>query len=136
MGKECKTEVERVMNEKAKDYRLNYRLSHACEQDIPRLCSSVCSSAPGQACGGMVLQCLQVGVRVRVRVRVERGHLGRVHAGGCGRSAVRSSSACSSGAPVPAGARAHEGRGHGGACVGVKEVAGLCPALCVAPRGA
>jgi hypothetical protein len=61
MSKECKTEVERVMNEKAKDYRLNYRLTHACEQDIPRLCDNVCSTIPGQICGGLVLQCLQVG---------------------------------------------------------------------------
>ncbi|KAF5838865.1 hypothetical protein DUNSADRAFT_2034 [Dunaliella salina] len=59
MSKECKSEVERVMNEKAKDYRLNYRLTHACEQDIPRLCDNVCSTIPGMVCGGLVLQCLQ-----------------------------------------------------------------------------
>lgn len=66
MSKECKAEVVRVMNEKAKDYRLNYRLTHACEQDIPRLCDNVCSTIPGQICGGLVLQCLQVGLGVAV----------------------------------------------------------------------
>lgn len=64
MSKECKTEVVRVMNEKAKDYRLNYRLTHACEQDIPRLCDNVCSTVPGMICGGLVLHCLQVGACV------------------------------------------------------------------------
>lgn len=59
MSKECKDEVTRDTNRMATDYRLNYRLSHACEFDISRLCSNLCSSQPGQTCGGLVLQCLQ-----------------------------------------------------------------------------
>lgn len=48
MSKECKDEVVRDMNRMATDYRLNWRLNHACETDINKLCPSVCSSQPGQ----------------------------------------------------------------------------------------
>jgi Golgi apparatus protein 1 len=59
MSKECKDEVVRDMNRMAQDYRLNWRLNHACETEINNLCPNVCSSQPGQSCGGLVLQCLQ-----------------------------------------------------------------------------
>lgn len=59
MSKECKDEVVRDMNRMATDYRLNYRLSHACESDISRLCADMCTTTPGSTCGGLVLQCLQ-----------------------------------------------------------------------------
>lgn len=49
------------MNRMAQDYRLNFRLNKACEADISKLCPNLCS--PGAPCGGMVLQCLQVGRR-------------------------------------------------------------------------
>ena len=60
MSKECKDEVTRDNNRMGQDYRLNYRLNHACESDINRLCANQCSSSPGTSCGGLVLQCLQV----------------------------------------------------------------------------
>ena len=60
MSKECKDEVSRDNNRMGQDYRLNYRLNHACESDINRLCANQCSSSPGTSCGGLVLQCLQV----------------------------------------------------------------------------
>eukprot|EP00195_Chlamydomonas_chlamydogama_P004977 CAMPEP_0202901334 /NCGR_PEP_ID=MMETSP1392-20130828/14194_1 /ASSEMBLY_ACC=CAM_ASM_000868 /TAXON_ID=225041 /ORGANISM="Chlamydomonas chlamydogama, Strain SAG 11-48b" /LENGTH=885 /DNA_ID=CAMNT_0049587883 /DNA_START=46 /DNA_END=2703 /DNA_ORIENTATION=- len=59
MSKECKDEVVRDMNRMAQDYRLNWRLNHACEGEINKLCANLCSTAPGQTCGGLVLQCLQ-----------------------------------------------------------------------------
>lgn len=59
MSKECKDEVVRDMNRMATDYRLNWRLNHACEADINKLCANVCSTQPGQVCGGLVLNCLQ-----------------------------------------------------------------------------
>ncbi|GFH06252.1 uncharacterized protein HaLaN_00852 [Haematococcus lacustris] len=59
MSKECKDETVRDMNRMAKDYRLNWRLNHACESDINILCPTVCSSHGAQVCGGLVLQCLQ-----------------------------------------------------------------------------
>ena len=59
MSTECKEEVMRDMNRAAHDYRLNWRLNHACEADINGLCAGVCNAASGQPCGGLVLQCLQ-----------------------------------------------------------------------------
>lgn len=41
-----------------RDYRLNYRLSNACEADIDTLCAAECTPFLGQACGGRVLRCL------------------------------------------------------------------------------
>lgn len=41
-----------------RDYRLNYRLSAACEADIDTLCAAECTPFLGQACGGRVLRCL------------------------------------------------------------------------------
>ncbi len=41
-----------------RDYRLNYRLSNACEADIDTLCANECTPFLGQACGGRVLRCL------------------------------------------------------------------------------
>ncbi len=62
MSKECKDEVTRDMNRMAHDHRLNWRLNNACEADTAKLCSNLCSSSPGASCGGLVLQCLQVGL--------------------------------------------------------------------------
>ncbi len=62
MSRECKDEVTKDMNRMAQDYRLNWRLNHACEADIKRLCDGACNAGNGQPCGGMVLQCLQVGL--------------------------------------------------------------------------
>ncbi|KAG2435442.1 hypothetical protein HYH02_011942 [Chlamydomonas schloesseri] len=59
MSKECKDEVMKDMNRMAQDYRLNWRLNHACEADISKLCPNMCSSQSGITCGGLVLQCLQ-----------------------------------------------------------------------------
>jgi len=59
MSKECKDETTKDMNRMAGDYRLNFRLNKACETDISKLCTEICSSQPGQTCGGLVLQCLQ-----------------------------------------------------------------------------
>lgn len=59
MSKECKDEVTRDMNRMAQDYRLNWRLNHACEADINQLCAGLCNPSSGQPCGGVVLQCLQ-----------------------------------------------------------------------------
>eukprot|EP00798_Chlamydomonas_sp_ICE-L_P012178 gene12178-15298_t len=59
MSKECKAEVTKDMNRMATDYRLNYRLKSACNDDIATLCPNPCSTTPGQSCGGLVLQCLQ-----------------------------------------------------------------------------
>lgn len=58
MGSECKDEVTRFQIHSSEDYRLNYRLSQACEKDIDTLCSDECSFYLGQACGGRVLRCL------------------------------------------------------------------------------
>ncbi|MEW5310424.1 MAG: hypothetical protein WDW38_002223 [Sanguina aurantia] len=58
-SKECKDEVARDQNRQAQDYRLNYRLAHACDTEIPKLCPNLCASSPGVTCGGLVLQCLQ-----------------------------------------------------------------------------
>ncbi len=62
MSKECKDETVKDMNRMAGDYRLNWRLNHACEGEINRMCANVCSNSGGngQLCGGLVLQCLQV----------------------------------------------------------------------------
>jgi hypothetical protein len=57
MGAECKSEVISDMHRMATDYRLNWRLNHACEADINKLCPTMCT--PGRPCGGLVLQCLQ-----------------------------------------------------------------------------
>ncbi|KAG1672451.1 hypothetical protein FOA52_013237 [Chlamydomonas sp. UWO 241] len=59
MTDECKKQVQRDQNMMARDYRLNWRLDHACTGDISRLCPNLCPSGPGASCGGMVLQCLQ-----------------------------------------------------------------------------
>lgn len=59
MSKECKDEVMKDMNRMAQDFRLNWRLNHACEADIGKLCPNACSNMPGVTCGGLVLQCLQ-----------------------------------------------------------------------------
>ena len=55
---ECKEEVTRDQVRSNRDYRLNYRLSNACEADIDNLCASECTPFLGQACGGRVLRCL------------------------------------------------------------------------------
>lgn len=61
MSPECKSEVMRDQNRMAQDYRLNWRLNKACTGDINRLCAGLCNVKSGQTCGGVVLQCLQVG---------------------------------------------------------------------------
>lgn len=58
MGGECKKEVKRNEVRAATDYRLMYRLSKACDNDINTMCATVCSPFSGQACGGTVLRCL------------------------------------------------------------------------------
>ncbi|KIY98535.1 Golgi apparatus protein [Monoraphidium neglectum] len=58
MSRECKDEVTRDTNRAAQDYRLNWRLSKACEKDISGLCSGLCSANSNQPCGGVVLHCL------------------------------------------------------------------------------
>ncbi|KAI8475756.1 MAG: hypothetical protein J3K34DRAFT_453290 [Monoraphidium minutum] len=58
MSEECKAEVARDMNRAATDYRLNWRLNHACEADIESLCSGLCSASKERPCGGVVLNCL------------------------------------------------------------------------------
>ena len=60
MSKECKDEVTRNVNRMATDYRLNWRLTNACEGEITKLCPNSCSTTLGTTCGGLVLQCLQV----------------------------------------------------------------------------
>lgn len=61
MSKECKDEVMKDMNRMAQDFRLNWRLNHACEGEIEKLCPNTCSTQPGaqMPCGGLMLQCLQ-----------------------------------------------------------------------------
>jgi hypothetical protein len=61
MSPECKAEVVRDQNRMAQDYRLNWRLKTACKADIGTLCDGLCNDKEGQMCGGVVLQCLQVG---------------------------------------------------------------------------
>lgn len=58
MGGECKKEVERERQVAAKDYRLNYKLKKACEDDSDKLCSDVCNPYQSSSCGGRVLRCL------------------------------------------------------------------------------
>eukprot|EP00898_Chlorokybus_atmophyticus_P007954 jgi/Chlat1/815/Chrsp104S01269 len=57
MSEECQAEVKRDEMMSAQDYRLNYRLTRACEMDIDELCSDVCQQFMG-SCGGTVLECL------------------------------------------------------------------------------
>eukprot|EP00879_Flechtneria_rotunda_P000602 GHRR01000712.1.p1 GENE.GHRR01000712.1~~GHRR01000712.1.p1 ORF type:complete len:883 (+),score=207.41 GHRR01000712.1:2504-5152(+) len=62
MSPECKAEVMKDQNRMAQDYRLNWRLTNACDPDIKALCGgllSQCAAGTGQTCGGVVLQCLQ-----------------------------------------------------------------------------
>lgn len=47
------------MNRMAQDYRLNWRLNSACDNDIRKLCPNMCSTGQSVPCGGLVLQCLQ-----------------------------------------------------------------------------
>jgi Golgi apparatus protein 1 len=58
LGKPCQQEVLSYESEINKDYRLNYRLRTACQQDIQNLCPTVCQQSDGQVCGGKVLRCL------------------------------------------------------------------------------
>uniref|UniRef100_A0A7S0YM23 Golgi apparatus protein 1 n=1 Tax=Polytomella parva TaxID=51329 RepID=A0A7S0YM23_9CHLO len=59
MSRECHDEVVRNQIQMAQDYRLNFRLKHACSADVDILCPNKCSEQPGVICGGLVLQCLQ-----------------------------------------------------------------------------
>ena len=58
MSTECKDEVTRDQIRSNQDYRLNFRLNKACQNDIELLCGDECSPFMGQACGGRVLRCL------------------------------------------------------------------------------
>ncbi|CAI5512031.1 unnamed protein product [Closterium sp. Naga37s-1] len=70
MGKACADEVKRDEHRSAQDFRLNFRLNHACFEDVQHLCINACAppgvegamaaaaAAAGQACGGAVLKCL------------------------------------------------------------------------------
>ncbi|CAI5529290.1 unnamed protein product, partial [Closterium sp. Naga37s-1] len=70
MGKACADEVKRDEQRSAQDFRLNFRLNHACFEDVQHLCINACApsgvegamaaaaAAAGQACGGAVLKCL------------------------------------------------------------------------------
>lgn len=58
MSKACMKEVRRFENRENEDYRLNYRLSHACELEIDMMCANACNPMMGEACGGQVLRCL------------------------------------------------------------------------------
>jgi golgi apparatus protein 1 len=41
------------------DFRLNYRLEHACSRDVGNLCGKdVCDQGNEISCGGRVLRCL------------------------------------------------------------------------------
>jgi Golgi apparatus protein 1 len=56
--RECKDEVTRDANRAAGDFRLNWRLNHACESDVATLCGGLCATSSAQPCGGVVLHCL------------------------------------------------------------------------------
>eukprot|EP00884_Botryococcus_braunii_P009912 jgi/Botrbrau1/18922/Bobra.177_2s0076.1 len=58
MSSECKQEIERDMLRSSQDYRLNYRLARACEEDRLTLCGDLCQENDQEPCGGRVLQCL------------------------------------------------------------------------------
>ncbi|GBF94315.1 hypothetical protein Rsub_06937 [Raphidocelis subcapitata] len=58
MSSECKAEVTRDVNRAAHDYRLNWRLKKACEEDIGAHCGGLCHTNSSQPCGGLVLHCL------------------------------------------------------------------------------
>lgn len=60
-GKACQKEVASYEQETAKDFRLNYRLSAVCRNDMKQLCAEACSIEQGElidVCGGRVLRCL------------------------------------------------------------------------------
>lgn len=52
-SKVCKQEVDDYEHEASSDYRLNFRLSNSCKDDISALCSSVCVSDEGQVRDGV-----------------------------------------------------------------------------------
>ncbi|CAI5474497.1 unnamed protein product [Closterium sp. Yama58-4] len=70
MSKGCADEVKKDEERSAQDFRLNFRLNHACFEDVQHLCMNACAppgvegamaaaaAAAGQACGGAVLKCL------------------------------------------------------------------------------
>jgi hypothetical protein len=47
-GKTCREEVKRYEVNAAKDYRLNFRLKKACEEDIKATCKDTCSIQEGE----------------------------------------------------------------------------------------
>ncbi|PNH09949.1 Golgi apparatus protein 1 [Tetrabaena socialis] len=57
-SKDCKKQVEQYELEATSDYRLNFRLSKACQEEIQSLCGSTCAAEGGSTCGGTVLRCL------------------------------------------------------------------------------
>eukprot|EP00884_Botryococcus_braunii_P009907 jgi/Botrbrau1/18918/Bobra.177_2s0072.2 len=58
VSSECKQEIEWDLRRSSEDYRLNYRLARACEEDRQTLCREVCQESYYEPCGGRVLQCL------------------------------------------------------------------------------
>jgi hypothetical protein len=50
-GKACRQEVKNYEVNAAKDYRLNFRLKKACEDDVKAICKDTCSIHEGEVGG-------------------------------------------------------------------------------------
>lgn len=57
-GKGCKEEVVKYEKSATGDYRLNFRLRTACQNEVKLLCKDACKVQEGQICAGRVLRCL------------------------------------------------------------------------------
>jgi hypothetical protein len=51
-GKACRQEVKNYEVNAAKDYRLNFRLKKACEDDVELICKDTCSIHEGEVRAG------------------------------------------------------------------------------------
>lgn len=58
--KGCQAEVQKYEQTASTDYRLNFRLTQACDQVLKEVCTEVCMEEEhvDKACGGTVLRCL------------------------------------------------------------------------------